>query len=90
MVIPKDIFFYSILTRIMDSFSCSPLYLFINSYQNKLPEVPEYAKMQFHMITLLDALGKIRFYIPGEKSQTSFTGVQEKKVFTDLCSNELC
>ena len=59
MVILKDVFFYSILTRIMDSFSCSPLVLFINSYQNKLSEVPEYAKMQFHMITLLDALGKI-------------------------------
>ena len=25
----------------------------------KLPEVPEYAKMQFHMMTLLDVLGKI-------------------------------
>ena len=59
MVIQRDRIFYSTLKRIMDSFSCSPLVLFINSYQNKLPEVPEYAKMQFHMITLLDALGKI-------------------------------
>ena len=28
-------------------------------FLNKLPEVPEYAKMQFHMMTLLDVLGKI-------------------------------
>ena len=26
---------------------------------NKLSKVPEYAKMQFHMMTLLDVLGKI-------------------------------
>ena len=26
---------------------------------NKLPEVPEYAKMQFYMMTLLDFLDKI-------------------------------
>ena len=26
---------------------------------NKLPEVPEYAKMQFNMMTLLDVPGKI-------------------------------
>ena len=25
-------------------------------FKNKLPEVPEYAKMQFHMMTLLDVL----------------------------------
>ena len=36
------IFFYLILTQIMDSLSCSPL--------NKLPEVPEYAEMQCHLI----------------------------------------
>ena len=36
----------------------------------KLPEVPEYTKMQFHTMTLLDVLGKIawvykiRFSIP--------------------------
>ena len=32
-----------------------------NNFQflNKLPEVPEYTKMQFHMMTLLDVLGKI-------------------------------
>ena len=27
--------------------------------KNKLPEVPEYAKMQFHMMSLLDVLSKI-------------------------------
>ena len=34
------------------------IYLSILLFQNKLPEVPEYAKMQFHMMTLLDILGK--------------------------------
>ena len=28
-------------------------------FKNELPEVPEYAKMQFHMMALLDVLGKI-------------------------------
>ena len=31
--------------------------VFIYLFQNKLPEVPEYAKKQFHMMTLLDVLG---------------------------------
>ena len=43
----------------MDSFSCSHCYVFIYLFQTKLPLVPEYAKMQFHMMTLLDVLGKI-------------------------------
>ena len=42
-------------------FSCSPLFQFIYSFKNKLPEVPEYVKMQFHMVTLLEVLGKIAF-----------------------------
>ena len=33
--------------------------IFIYLFQNKLPEVPEYDKMQFHMMALLDVLGKI-------------------------------
>ena len=33
--------------------------LFIYLFQNKLPEVPECAEMQLHMMTLLDVLGKI-------------------------------
>ena len=41
------IFFYRTLTQIMDSLSCSPLLLFI------------YGKIQFHMMTILDVLGKI-------------------------------
>ena len=41
-----------------DPVSCSSLFLFY-LFQNKLPEVPEYAKMQFHMMTLLEVLGKI-------------------------------
>ena len=45
MVILRDGFFYSALTQIMDSFSCSPLFFL---FKNKLLEVPEYA-MQFHM-----------------------------------------
>ena len=43
----------------MDSFSCSPLFLFVYLFQNKFPEVPKYAKMQFDIMTLLDVLGKI-------------------------------
>ena len=55
---PRDGLFYPSLTQIMDSFSCSPLfsfiYLFINLFiSNKLPEVPDYAKIQFHMMMLL-------------------------------------
>ena len=56
---PEGRIFYPTLTRIIDSFSCSPLVLFIHLYQNKLPEVPEYAKMQFHMMTFFDVVGKI-------------------------------
>ena len=37
LVIPTDGFFYPILTQIMDSFSCSPLFFFC--FRNKLPEV---------------------------------------------------
>ena len=59
MVIPRDGFFNRILTRIMDYFSSSPLFFFIYLFQNKLPEVPEYAKMQFHVMMLLHVLGKI-------------------------------
>ena len=50
--------FYPTLTRIMDSFSCSSLFLFLYfklSFQKTLnPEDPEY-----HTMTLLDVLGKI-------------------------------
>ena len=36
------------------------LFSFINLFMlKKLPEVPKYAKMEFHMKTLLDVLGKI-------------------------------
>ena len=34
-------------------------YLFIYLFKNKFTEVPEYAKMQFHRMTLIDTLGKI-------------------------------
>ena len=44
---PEGRIFYPTLTRIMDSISRLPLFLF----KNKLLEVPEYAKMQFHMMT---------------------------------------
>ena len=33
--------------------------LIIYSFKNKLPEVPEYAKRHFHMVTLLEFLGRI-------------------------------
>ena len=35
------------------------LHLFICLFQNKLPEVSDYAKMQFHMMALLDVLCKL-------------------------------
>ena len=40
-VIPREGFFYPTLTPIKDNFSCSPLFLFMYLFQNKLPEVPE-------------------------------------------------
>ena len=53
------IFFYPTLTRIMDSFSCSRLFLIIYLFQNKFPEDPEYARIRFNMMTLVDVMGKI-------------------------------
>ena len=51
MVILREGFFHPTLTQIMDSYFCSPLFLFL--FKNKLPEVPEYAKMEFHIMALL-------------------------------------
>ena len=53
--------FYPTLTRIMDFFLLltTVFIYFIYFFKKKLPEVPEYAKMQFHMIGLLDVLGRI-------------------------------
>ena len=48
--------FFFLLTTIF-------IYISIYLFQNKLPNVPEYAKMQFHMLTLLDVLGKIAWVI---------------------------
>ena len=61
---PEGRIFYPTLTRIMNSFLARHwlyllIYLFIYLFQNKLVEVPEYSKMQFHTTTLLDVLGKI-------------------------------
>ena len=47
--------FFILTTVFIYLFIC----LFICLFENKLPEAPEYAKMQFHMMTLLDVLGKI-------------------------------
>ena len=44
--------FFSLLTTVF-------IHSFIYLFYNKLPEVPEYAKVQFHMMTLLDVLVKI-------------------------------
>ena len=44
------IFLFYPHTKIISSFSCSPVFFL---FQNKLPEVPEYAKMQLHMMTSL-------------------------------------
>ena len=42
-------------------FLLTTVFIFIYSFfkQNKLPEVPLYAKMRFHMMTLLNVLGRI-------------------------------
>ena len=56
-------------TRVIDSFSCSPLFLFIYlSIFLKLTEVSELAKVQFHMMALLDVLAKIIFLSKGKIS----------------------
>ena len=47
-----------------------------------LPEVPEYAKMRFHMMIELDILGKIRFdFLAQGKIFLSFSGVQELMLY---------
>ena len=80
----RDGFFNPTLTRIMDSFSCSPLFSFIYLFQNKLPDVPQYARIQFHIMKLLDILGKIAWisyiFYSRVKSQISILGVQEKYI----------
>ena len=49
---PEGLIFlsYPHMNNVFFFFFCSPLYLFIMYY--KLPEVPEYAKMQFNMMIL--------------------------------------
>ena len=41
----RDRFFYPILTRLMDSFSCSPFNTSFFLLKKGFPEVPEYAEM---------------------------------------------
>ena len=87
MVIPRDRFFYPTLTRIKDAFSCSPLFIYL--FYNKLQEVPEYAKMQFNMMTLLDVLGKIawvrlEFLFQGKISDV-LIGCARKRVSLLVC-----
>ena len=48
--------FYFLLTTVLFIFF---FFLYIYLFLNKLPEDTENAKMQFHMMTLLDILGKI-------------------------------
>ena len=50
MVIPRDGFFYSTLTQIKDSFSCSPLNTAFYVLK-RLPEVPEYAEIRHDITT---------------------------------------
>ena len=55
-------------TNIGFCFLLTTVFIYLSS--NKLQEVSEYGKMQFHMMTLLDVLNKIawvkiRFSIPG-------------------------
>ena len=35
------------------------VFIYLSILKKKLPEVPEYAKMQFHNMMLLDVMGKI-------------------------------
>ena len=49
--------FFFLLTTVL--FMYLYIYLFIYLFSNKLQKVPEYAKVKFHMMTLLDVLGKI-------------------------------
>ena len=55
MVIRREGFFYPILTRKMDTFSCSPLNtsFYIGKHKKMLPENPEYAEMRH---------GDVKFY----------------------------
>ena len=73
----------------MDSFPCSLLTTafnqFINLFQNKFQVVPEYAKMQFRMMTLLDVLDKNKISYPRVKSQIVSSGVQEKTLCPSHC-----
>ena len=52
-------FFFLHTTVFISFFLSFFLSLFIYLFQNKLPEVREYSKMQFHMLTFLVVLGKI-------------------------------
>ena len=54
MVIARDGFFYPILTKIMDSFSCSPLNTSFHTRKTwkSLPENPEYTEMPHSDVVL--------------------------------------
>ena len=65
MVTPRNGFCFPTLTLILFlAHQCFYLFIYL-LFSNELPEVSEYARMQFHMMTLLDVLGKIRFSMPG-------------------------
>ena len=51
-------FIFMLTTGFIYLFICLFI-VFIYLFQNKLTEVLEYAKMQFHRMTLLDVLGMI-------------------------------
>ena len=48
------------------------IYLFIHLFQNKLPEVPKCAKMQFHMMKLLDVVSMTQ--VRNKKKIVTFKG----------------
>ena len=54
---PEGRIFLNYPHTIMDSFSCSPLFFL---FENKLLGVPEYSKMQFHMMTSLKRNNDVR------------------------------
>ena len=49
-VISRDGFFDLTLTRLMDSFSCSPLNIAFSGLK-RIPDVSEYAEMRHDMMT---------------------------------------
>ena len=55
----RDFSFFLSYSHTNDGFFFLLTSFYFFMFYNKIPDVPEYAKLQFHMMTLLDILGKI-------------------------------